>query len=130
MPDRLTDEDVALLKEPQIASVVTLNPDGSAHVTPVWVDSDGDAVLFNTAKGRVKHRNIERNPSVAVLVVDKANEYRWVSVRGHAELVDDGADDFIDFLAKKYLDKDSYPFRRDDEVRVTVRVVPEHRIAG
>ncbi|MHB8246023.1 MAG: PPOX class F420-dependent oxidoreductase [Acidimicrobiales bacterium] len=130
MTNRLTDEDVALLTEPQIASVATANPDGSIHLTPVWVDTDGEAVLFNTAKGRVKALNIERNPNVSVLVVDKSNVYRWVSIRGRAEMTEEGADEHIDRLAKKYLDKESYPFRQDGEVRVIVRVVPEHRITG
>lgn len=126
----LTEEDIALLEEPQIAAVATLNADGSAQLTPVWVDTDGTAVLFNTARGRVKHRNIERNPAVSILVVDKANPYRWLSVRGMAEVSEEGADAHIDKLAKKYLGVESYPNRTEGEVRVIVRVVPEHRRSG
>ncbi len=126
MPAQLTTADLELLREPHIAIVATRMPDGSEQLTPTWVDTDGVNVLFNTAKGRVKHRNILANPSVSVAVVDPANAYRWVSVRGRAELVDEGAEAHIDLLAKKYLGVDTYPMRQEGEVRVTVRIVPEH----
>ena len=129
MPDELTADDVKLLQEPQLAHVATLMADGSVQVTPVWVDTDGEAVLFNTAKGRLKHRNIERDPRITVSVADRANDYRWVVVRGRAEVTEEGADAHIDKLAKKYLGADTYPFRQEGEVRVIVRVVPEHRTA-
>jgi len=87
-------------------------------------------VLFNTAKGRLKHRNIERNPEVAVSVADRADDYRVLVVRGRAEVIEDGADEHIDRLAKKYLGADSYPFRKEGEQRVIVRVVPHHRMGG
>lgn len=128
MSDRLNDNDVALLQEPQIAAVATHNRDGSIQLTPVWVDTDGEAVVFNTAKGRVKHRNLEANPNVSVLVVDKANQYRFLAVRGKAQFVEEGADEHIDKLAKKYLGVDSYPNRTPDEVRVIVRIEPEHKL--
>jgi PPOX class probable F420-dependent enzyme len=121
----LSDDDVALLEEPQLAHVATTFPDGRPQVTPVWIDTDGEAVLFNTAKGRVKHRNIEHNPWVAISVTDRNDDYRVVVVRGRAEFVEEGADAHIDKLAKKYLGADSYPFRRPDETRVIVRVVPQ-----
>jgi PPOX class probable F420-dependent enzyme len=123
--NELTADQVALLESPVLAHVATVMNDGSPQVTPVWVDTDGTAILFNTAKGRVKHRNLVREPRVAISVSDRQNDYRTVVVRGRAELIEEGADAHIDKLAKKYLNKDSYPFRRDDEVRVIVRVVPE-----
>ena len=125
MPKKLSPQDVELLHEPQIATVATVMADGSPQLTPVWVDTDGEAILFNTAKGRVKHRNLVRNPKVAVTVVDKDDYYRLVNVRGTAEIVEEGADEHIDRLAKKYLGADSYPWRKADEQRVIVRVVPE-----
>ena len=100
-------------------------PDGSPHVTPVWVDTDGEAVLFNTAKGRLKYRNLSRDPRVAISLSAKDNDYRTVVMRGRAEFIEEGADAHIDRLAKKYLGADSYPGRQPGEVRVTVRVVPE-----
>jgi PPOX class probable F420-dependent enzyme len=119
----LTKDQVALLKEPQIANLATVMADGTPQVTPVWVDTDGRHVLMNTAKGRVKHRNILRNPNIAVSVVDKADPYRTVQVRGRAELVDEGAEDHIDRLAKKYLNVDTYPMRKPGEQRVTIRLL-------
>jgi PPOX class probable F420-dependent enzyme len=125
MIKKLSSQDVELLNEPQIANVATVMADGSPQVTPVWVDTDGEHVLFNTAKGRVKHRNLLRNPKVAISVVDRDDQYRLVLVRGTAEFVEEGADEHIDKLAKKYLGADSYPFRKADEQRVIVRVRPE-----
>jgi PPOX class probable F420-dependent enzyme len=121
----LSADDIALLEEPQLAHVATVSPDGRPQVTAVWIDTDGEAVLFNTAKGRVKHRNIEKNPWVAVSVADRNDFYRTLWVRGRAEIVEDGADEHIDKLAKKYLGADSYPFRKSDETRIIVRVVPD-----
>jgi len=125
MTNKLSPQDVELLKEPQIANVATVMADGTPQVTPVWIDTDGENVLFNTAKGRVKHRNLVRNPKVAISVVDKADPYRILIVRGTAEFVDDGADAHIDALAKKYLGVDSYPGHKADEQRVIVKVTPE-----
>lgn len=124
----LTDEDVALLNEPQLAHVATIEPDGTPHLTPVWVDTDGEHIVFNTAKGRVKYRNIVRNPVVAVSVSDRANDFRTLWVKGTAELIEEGADEHIDRLAKKYLGQDSYPWRRPSEVRVIVKVTPTQRL--
>ena len=123
----LTPDDITLLGEKHIALVASVMADGSPQITPVWVETDGETVSFNTAEGRVKHRNLVRNPAVAIAVVDGSNDYRWVAVRGRAELTTEGADEQIDRLAKKYLDADSYPFRNPEETRVTVRIVPESR---
>ena len=125
MTKKLSPQELELLSEPQIATVATVMADGSPQLTPVWIDTDGEAILFNTAKGRVKHRNLLRNPKVAVTVVDKNDFYRLVSVRGTAEIVEQGADDHIDKLAKKYLGADSYPWRKEGEQRVIVRVIPD-----
>lgn len=127
MAEELTGGDIALLSEKQIAHIATVMPDGTPQLTPVWVDTDGTAVLFNTAKGRQKHRNLERNPKIAISVVDAANAFRWLSVRGTAEIVTEGADAHIDKLAKKYLGADSYPMRQPGEERVIVRLVPDRR---
>jgi PPOX class probable F420-dependent enzyme len=125
MTTKLSPQQVELLHEPQIATVATIMADGSPQLTPVWIDTDGEAILFNTAKGRVKHRNLVRDPRVAVTVVDKDDFYRLVNVRGTAEIVEEGADAHIDKLAKKYLGVDSYPGHKPGEQRVIVRVVPD-----
>ncbi|MBM0256251.1 PPOX class F420-dependent oxidoreductase [Micromonospora sp. 4G55] len=124
----LTDEDLALLSEPQLAHVATVEADGTPHVTPVWVDTDGEHIVFNTARGRQKYNNIERNPMVAVSVVDKADDFRTLWVKGTAELVTEGADEHIDRMAKKYLGQDTYPFRQPGEERVIVRITPTQKL--
>ena len=98
----LTDEQARLLQEPNFATVGTVNPDGSPQLSIVWIDWDGRNVLFNTAVGRVKPRNLERDPRVSVLVLDREDGYHWVAVRGTAELTTEGADEHIDKLARKY----------------------------
>ena len=108
------------------ASLVTLMPDGSPQVTPVWIDFDGEHVLFNTAVGRQKDKNLQRDGRVALVLVDPDNPYRYLEVRGQvAERTLNGADDHINKLAKKYLNKDVYPFRQPGEQRVLYKVKPE-----
>ena len=107
------------------AFVATIMPDGTPQVTPVWIDYDGRHVLFNTAVGRVKERNMREHPKIAIAVLDPQNPYRYVQIRGRAELIEQGADAHIDKLAKKYLGVDKYPYRRPDEKRIIVRVTPE-----
>jgi PPOX class probable F420-dependent enzyme len=118
----LTEKQKEFLTHPFVGIVTTLRPDGSPHSTVVWVDVDDDGVSFNTAYGRTKPSNLERDGRISLTVVDPADSYRWLSVDGTATLTTDGADDQIDRLAKKYLDADSYPFRKPEERRVTVRI--------
>ncbi|MGE3271278.1 MAG: PPOX class F420-dependent oxidoreductase [Chloroflexota bacterium] len=127
--DRISAGGVKLLQEPQLAHFVTLMADGSPQTTPVWVDvePDGSAVLINTAEGRVKARNVANDNRVAISVADSANAWRYVLVRGTiVERRHEGADAHIDRLAKKYLGKDEYPFRREGEQRVTLVIKPHH----
>ncbi len=129
--DHLSAGGVKLLQEPQLAHFVTLMSDGSPQTTPVWVDveADGSAVLINTAAGRVKSNNVERDSRVAISVADKDNPWRYVLVRGTiVEQRYEGADAHIDALAKKYLGKDEYPFRKATEKRVTLVIKPHHVI--
>jgi len=122
---KLSEEQAEFLRNPYYAVVATQRTDGSPHQTVVWVDTDGEDVLFNTAEGRTKPRNMRANPVVSIMVVDPQNGYHWVSVTGTAALTHAGADAHIDALAKKYLNADSYPFRKEGEVRVIVRVRPD-----
>ena len=119
----LTDEQAQLLVEPNFATVGTLNADGSPQLSIVWIDWDGQDVLFNTAAGRAKPRNLARDPRVSVLVADRADGYRWVAVRGSARMTSDGADDHIDRLARKYTGNGWQ--RKPAEQRLLVRVRPE-----
>jgi PPOX class probable F420-dependent enzyme len=108
------------------AHVATLNPDGSPQVTPVWVDFDGTYVLINTAKGRVKAKNLAREPRVAISIADPENPYRYLGIQGRVvEMTETGGDAHIDKMAKKYLGKDSYPYRTAGEVRLIVKISPD-----
>jgi PPOX class probable F420-dependent enzyme len=122
IPDNYLD----LFEKKAFAQLATLMPDGTPHVSPVWVDYDGKHVLINTAKGRVKDRNMRRDPRVGLNLLDPDNPYRHLSVRGRVVDFSEGADDHIDKMAKKYLGKDKYPFRSPGEVRVLYRIEPEH----
>ncbi len=115
-----------LFTKKAFAHLATMGPDGAPQVTPVWVDFDGMHVRFNTAKGRVKVRNLAHDPRVALSIQDPDNPYRYVQVRGRVvEATEKGADAHIDALAKKYLGQDKYPFRQPGEVRIIYKVVPE-----
>ncbi len=116
-----------LFKKTAFANLSTLMPDGSPQVTPVWIDFDGKYVLFNSARGRMKDKNIRRDPRVALAIQDPENPYRYLEVRGKVvEVTEKGADEHINKLAKKYLGKDIYPYRQAGEVRVLYKVEPEH----
>ena len=127
MADRIPEQYVDLFSDEKKAFgyVATVMADGSPQVTPVWVDYDGEHVVFNTAVGRVKERNLRRDPRVVLTVADPADPYRYVQVRGRAELSEEGANAHIDKMAKKYLGVDSYPYRHPGEVRIIVRITPE-----
>jgi PPOX class probable F420-dependent enzyme len=123
----IPDSHLDLFKKKAFAHLVTLMPDGQPQVTPVWVDYDGHNVVINTAEGRQKDRNLQRDRRVALSILDPENPYRYIEVRGHvAERTLKGADAHIDAMAKKYLDKDKYPFRQPGEVRVIYKIEPEH----
>lgn len=115
-----------LFTKPAFAHLVTLMPDGTPQVTPVWCDLQDGMVVINTAKGRLKDRNMRRDPRVALAISDPENPYRYLQIRGRvAEITEDGADAHIDRMAKKYLNADTYPFRQPGEVRVIYRIRPE-----
>lgn len=109
------------------AALSTLMPDGSPQVSLVWVDSDGEHVLINTAEGRQKPENVRRDGRVAVSVFDSENPYRQAMVRGVVtEVTQEGAEDHIDRMARKYLGQEKYPWRQPGEERVIIKIKPEH----
>ena len=116
-----------LFEDKNIAFVATLMKDGSPQITPVWIDIEGDSILVNTAMGRVKQKNIEKDPRIAISVVDRNNPYHMVSVRGEVteQITGQVAEDHIDKMAKKYLDKDKYPLRTEGEQRILLKVTPK-----
>lgn len=127
MPDTIPDKFRDLFQKPAFANLATLMPDGRPQVTPVWIDYDGKQLVVNTAKGRVKDRNMRRDPRVSLSILDPENPYRYLEVRGKvSEVTENGADAHIDKMAKKYLGKDKYPFRQPGEVRVIFKITPEH----
>lgn len=109
------------------AQLATIMPDGQPQVTPVWCDFDGTHIRINSALGRVKDRNIRRDPRVTVTLQDPDNPYRYLEVRGKVvESREQGANEHIDSLAKKYLGLDKYPYSRPGEVRVMYKIQPVH----
>jgi PPOX class probable F420-dependent enzyme len=108
------------------ASLATINADGTPQVTPVWFDWDGSRIRINTAKGRVKDKNLRRTPAVALSIMDPDNPYRYVQVKGRvAAVTESGADAHIDALSKKYLGQDRYPYRKPGEARVMFTIAPD-----
>jgi len=115
-----------LFEKKAFANLATVNADGTPQVTPVWVDYDGDYVLVNSARGRRKDKNMERNRAVALSIQDPDNPYRYLEVRGSvAEITEQNADKHIDKMAKKYIGQDRYPWSKPDEVRVIYKIKPE-----
>lgn len=118
---QLTDAQVAFLREPNYAVVTTLRADGSPHSTVVWVDTDGESVVFNITPERVKMRDLERDARVSVLTIARDDPYRWLSVSGTAELTQDGANEHIDQLSWKYRGREFTLAPGEQRVLVTVR---------
>jgi PPOX class probable F420-dependent enzyme len=115
-----------LFQKKAFAQLATLMPDGTPQVSPVWVDYDGRNILINTAKDRVKDKNMRRDPRVGLDLMDPDNPYRHLSVRGRVvDSTEQGADAHIDKMAKKYLGQDKYPYRSPGEVRVIYKIEPK-----
>ncbi len=115
-----------LFEKKAFAHLATLLPNGAPHITPVWCDFDGTYVRVNSAKGRVKDRNMRRDPRVALSLLDPDNPYRYLAIQGRVvEISEEGADDHIDRLATKYLGLDRYPYRQPGEVRVIYKIQPD-----
>ena len=122
----IPDEAKHLFENKDFAHVATLNADGSPQVSAVWIGIDGDLITFNTAEGRLKTKNLQRDERVAISIAAQENPYESLIVQGKVvELTHDGADEDIDALAKRYMDVDSYPFRQPGEERVIVKIEPE-----
>jgi PPOX class probable F420-dependent enzyme len=119
-------EALPLLEGKNFAHVATLMADGSPQVSPVWIDVEDGVIVFNTAEGRLKPDNLRRDSRVAISVVDQENPYESLLIRGTVtEMTQDGADEHIDALAKRYMGVDEYPLRQPGEERVIVKIEPE-----
>jgi len=127
---KLTEKQAELFRGRNWATVTTLRADGSPHSTPVWIDTDGENVVFNTVIGRAKERHLRRDPRASVVVLPAEDQQSgYVSVTGTAEITEEGALEHIDKMAKKYVDLDKYPWHQPGDKRVIVTIKPE-RIDG
>ena len=125
---QISEQVVQLLNGKNFAYISTLMKDGSPQVTPTWIDIDEDdkSILINTAEGRIKQKNVSRDPRVAISISDQNNPYNMVLIRGKViEQIKEGADEHTDRLAKKYLGMDKYPYRTPNEKRVILKIKPE-----
>ena len=126
MAENIPDKYKDLFDKKAFANLATVMPDGTPQVTPVWVDYDGSHILVNSARGRQKDKNMERNPAVSLSIMDPDNPYRYLEVRGRvAEITEEGAEEHIDKMAKKYMGLDKYPLRQPGERRVLYKIKPE-----
>jgi PPOX class probable F420-dependent enzyme len=126
MVSKLSKAAIELINGKNFAHLATLMRDGSPHVTPVWIDHDGEYILVNTASGRTKQKNVKRDARVALDIIDQSDPYHAVYVRGRvvAQTIE-GAEEHIDKLAKKYLGKDRYPWRQPSQKRVLLKIKTE-----
>jgi len=122
MAIKLPESAKKVLEDKAYGHVVTRSASGSPQVTMVWVDVEGDEVLFNTAEGRKKPQNLRRDPRVVISVQHRTDPQAYMVVYGTATITEAGADAHIDKLAKRFLGVDKYPFRQPGEKRVLVRV--------
>ena len=125
--ESLTPRDREIFEGKNFGHLVTVMPDGSPQASPVWVDLESETILVNSSEGRVKTNNVKRDPRVAISILDSSEPYGGVvMVRGRVkEVTTEGAEAHIHKLAKKYLDKDQYPWLQPDEQRVIFKIVPE-----
>jgi PPOX class probable F420-dependent enzyme len=121
----ISEQGLKLLQGPNLAHLATMGPDNCPHVTPVWIDVEGDDIVINSAEGRQKVRNLRTNPQCSISLVDPEDPYNVLAIQGRVvEITEEGADEHIDRLAKKYLGTDSYPFRAAGEKRLKIRIRP------
>ena len=116
-----------ILDQKVLAHVATIGPDGEPHNNPVWFDHQDGNIRFSQTTSRQKMRNLERDPRIAISIVDENNPYRYLEIRGTVERIDPDPDyAFINSMAKKYMGEDIYPWHRPGDERVVLVVRPEH----
>ena len=129
MPATIPDDIRTMLSEPIFFHAATLNPDGSPQVSIVWAGLDGDLIIFSTAEGRAKPRNLRNDPRIAISFTPPDNPYRNIVLNGRAIAIEPNGMGLIDRMARKYLNEDKYPWAQPGEVRVDVAVEID-RISG
>ena len=126
MAQAIPEKYLDLFQKKALGNLGTIMSDGSPQVTPVWVDFDGKYVRFNSAVGRVKDKNVRRDPRVSISIMDPENPYRYMAIRGRVvEITQKGADEHINSLTQKYIGQPVYPYRQPGEVRVIYKIEPE-----
>lgn len=131
MGNSIPEDYLDLFDRRSFAHLATIMPDGSPQVTPVWIDYDGEYVLVNTAKGRLKDRNMSARPQVALSILDPENPYRYITIRGHVVAIDEEeAGEHIDKMAFKYQNLAEYPYRARGEVRRLYKIKPDQVYAS
>ncbi len=131
MAEPIPEDALDLFEKPALAHLATIMPDGTPHVTPVWVDYDGTHILINTVRGRRKERNLRQRPQAGLTIVDPTNPWHWLSIRGHVVVAtEEGADEHLKKLAKKYTgNDDTSSFQQPGQVYVLYTIVPDRVIA-
>jgi PPOX class probable F420-dependent enzyme len=115
-----------LLNSTALAHVATIGPHGEPQVNPVWFGWDGQHITFSQTKTRQKYRSVQRDPRIALSIVDPENPYRYLEIRGTVvEIREDPNLDFINSMAQKYLGQEKYPWHRPGDERVVIVVQPE-----
>lgn len=127
MPTKLSDDARKLFSDANFGHLATLMPDGSPHVSVVWVDVDGDRIVVNTQEGRVKPRNVRKDARVSISIYDQQNPYKSATVTGRVvEITHERAEAGIHKLAKKYMGADKYPYLQPGDQRVIFAIEPDH----
>ena len=122
----MQDKVIKLFSEKNLVYIATLMKDGAPQVSPVWANHEDGYILVNTAEGRIKYKNVLRDPRVAVSVVSKDNPLDMSTIRGTVkELITDYEYKHVDKLTQQYLGREHYPFKRDDEKRVILKIRPD-----
>jgi len=122
----LSPEERKMFEDKNFSFIATINKDGSPQVTPTWVDTDGKFILVNVNTTRQKLKNVQTDPRVAISLVDQADPYKAIFVKGKVVSIEKGkvAEDHIDKMAKKYIGQDKYPYRGPGEQRVLLKIEP------
>ncbi len=117
---------INLLNGKNLVFIATIMKDGSPQVSPVWANLEDEHIMVNTAEGRIKHKNVLRDPRVALSIVDSNNPLDMTSIKGTVvEIIPDYDYIHANKLTKKYLGKETYPFRRENEKRIIFKIKPE-----
>jgi len=122
----MDDKAIKLFSAKNLVFIATVMRDGSPQVSPVWANYEDDHILINTAEGRIKHKNILRDPRVAVSVVSCDNPLDMTTIRGTVtELIPDYDYAHADKLTLQYMGREKYPFKQADEKRITLKIKPD-----